>query len=146
MEKLNCESLMIGDWVLTLDSTHEKKVFAQADAIEEGKRSILVTRECSNWFVDIDWIEPVSLTPEILEKNSFVANKHVYPYPYYEYEVKESKVKVGFAFPQGNKTSYKEPWVCIDTECAYIEHLPCMFVHQLQHALRLCGITREIIV
>jgi hypothetical protein len=89
-------------------------------------------------------IQPIPLTPEVLEKNGFLANKQVYPYPYYEYEVKEIKVKVGFAFPQGNRTSYKEPWVCVDTECVYIEHLPCMFVHQLQHVLRLCGIEKEI--
>ena len=63
--------LMIGDCVLTLDATHKEKVFAQVDAIEEGKRSILVTRECSNWFVDIDWIEPIPLTEKILEKNGF---------------------------------------------------------------------------
>lgn len=31
-------------------------------------------------------------------------------------------------------------------EDVLVEHLPCLFVHQLQHALRLCGITREIIL
>ena len=128
---------MIGDWVM---NTHNQK--------PEQVREI---RECMvmqdyNDLYDYDEIEPISLTPEILERNGFLANKHVYPYPYYEYEVKEIKVKVGFAFPQGNRTSYKKPWVCIDTECVYIEHLPCMFVHQLQHALRLCGIEKEIVI
>ena len=88
--------------------------------------------------------EPIPITPEILEKNGFVANKHVYPYPYYEYINKEDKLKVGFAFPQGNRTSYKDPWVYIDSERVFVEHLPCMFVHQLQHALRLCGIEKTI--
>lgn len=138
---MKAEELMIGDWVLTLDSTHEKKVFAQVDAIEEGKHSILVTRECSNWFVDIDWIEPISLTPEILEKNGFenIGDdtyqleekpcwfwvdffKHTYGCEYdtstYEYEDDEHRLKL-YGIPS---------------------------VHELQHALRLCGITREIIV
>ena len=92
----------------------------------------------------ISKIEPIPLTPEILEKNGFVANKHVYPYPYYEYTNEEDKLKVGFAFPQGNRTSYKDPWVYIDSEHVFVEHLPCTFVHQLQHALRLCGIEKTI--
>jgi hypothetical protein len=89
-------------------------------------------------------VKPISLTPAILKKNGFLANRHVYPYPYYELIDKEHKLKIGFAFPQGNRTSYKEPWVYIDSENVFVEHLPCMFVHQLQHALRVCGIKKEI--
>ena len=92
----------------------------------------------------ISLFEPIPLTPEILEKNGFVANKHVYPYPYYEYINEKDKLKVGFAFPQGNRTSYKDPWVYVDSEHVFIEHLPCVFVHQLQHALRLCRIDKNI--
>ena len=97
----------------------------------------------SHW-CNIENVEPVPLISDILEKNGFVANTHVYPYPYYEYINEEDKLKVGFAFPQGNRTSYKEPWIYIDSENVYIEHLPCMFVHQLQQILRLCGIKKEI--
>lgn len=138
--------LMIGDWV---DFYHPYE--------PENK---IVTRHCVTEIFECghvgitnhpnpvhkDHIEPVKITSEILEKNGFVANKHVYPYPYYEYEIKEIKVKVGFAFPQGNRSSYKKPWVCIDTECVYIEHLPCIFVHELQHVLRLCKIKKEIVL
>lgn len=99
----------------------------------------------SHW-CNIGKVEPIPTTPKILEKNGFVANKHVYPYPYYEYIVEEDEVKVGFAFPQGNKTSYKEPWVYIDSEDVFIEHLPCIFVHQLQQALKLCRIEKKIIL
>ena len=89
-------------------------------------------------------VEPIPLTTEILENNGFVANEHVYPYPCYEYTSEEDKFKIGFAFPQGNKTSYKDPWIYIDSERVYVEHLPCVFVHQLQQTLRLCGIEKEI--
>lgn len=94
---------------------------------------------------NFSWIEPMPLTAEILEKNGFVANKYVHPYPYYEYINEEDKLKIGFAFPQGKWTSYyKEPWVYIDSRNVFVEHLPCMFVHQFQHALRLCRINKEI--
>jgi hypothetical protein len=99
----------------------------------------------SHW-CNIEKVEPIPIVAEILGKNGFLANRHVYPYPYYEYTNEEDKLKIGFAFPQGNRTSYKEPWVYIDSENIFIEHLPCVFVHQLQHALKLCGIEKEIVL
>jgi len=88
----------------------------------------------------------VLVTPEILKKNGFVANKHVFPYPYFEYKNKEDELKIGFAFPQGNKTSYTEPWVYIDSRCVFVEHLPCRFVYQFRQILHLSGIEKEIIL
>ncbi len=119
-----------------------KTVFSQKIVeVKDIKQSCIYTED--NGY-EYDEIEPISITPEILEKNGFVANTHVYPYPYYEYINEEDKLKVGFAFPQGNRTSYKEPWVYIDSEYVLVEHLPCIYVHQLQHALRLCNIDKEI--
>lgn len=97
-------------------------------------------------WVRMSLIRPILVTPEILERTGFLLNNHIYPYPCYEYENKENKLKVVFAFPHGNKTSYKDPWVFIDSENIYIEHLPCVFVHQLQQILRLCQIEKEIVI
>ncbi len=134
---MKANELMIGDWVM---NTHNQK----PEQVCEIRESMVMLDY--NDLYDFDEIEPIPIIQEILEKNGFVAKKYVYPYPYYEYEVKEIKVKVGFAFPQGNRTSHKEPWVYIDTENVFVEHLPCTFVHQLQHALRLCGIEKEIVL
>ena len=135
--ELSCKDLMVGDWVRIKITQHNTEV-TNIDANSIYTEAAFPIR--------YDEIEPIPLTSEILEKNGFVANKHVYPYPYYEYINKEDKLKIGFAFPQGNRTSYKEPWVYIDSEYVFVEHLPCMFVHQLQHALRLCRIEKEIIL
>lgn len=146
MIMLQANELMIGDWVLTLDSTHEKKVFAQVDAIEEGKHSILVTRECSNWFVDIDWIEPISLTPEILEKNGFKRDPlwHHCDKDLDNYSI---SVQLGYA----NRIEYikiaekgKDNVVPSEKTRLYLTHIK--HVHQLQQALRLCKIKKEEIV
>lgn len=135
---MKANELMIGDYVYNYRNW-------ECPIVEIHKNSaVVIAKHYGEEEFLLSDLRPIPLTPEILEKNGFVANKHAYPYPYYEYEVKEIEVKVGFAFPQGNRTSYKKPWVCIDTECVYIEHLPCMFVHQLQHALRLCEIKKEI--
>lgn len=138
MEANEVTKLAIGDWVV------DGNVYAQVTSITCDGNIETTHNEHSN----IELIEPIPIIPEILEKNGFVANKHVYPYPYYDYMNEEDILKeyVGFAFPQGNKTSYKEPWVYIDSERVFIEHLPCVFVHQLQHAFRICGIEKEIIL
>ena len=134
---MKVNELMIGDWVLTLDSTHKEKVFTQVDAIEEGKHSILVTRGCSNWFVDIDWIEPIPLTPEILEKNGFINDKGIFVY--------EDETKVVTFFSKENNRPYcNYPFINIDCGCVTLNELPIEYVHELQHALRLCRIKKKI--
>ena len=135
--ELSYRDLMVGDWVRIKITQHNTTV-TNIDANSVYTEAVFPIR--------YDEIEPIPLTIEILKKNGFIANKHVYLYPYYEYIDKEHELKIGFAFPQGNRTSYKEPWVYIDSEHVFIEHLPCMFIHQLQHALRLCGIEKEIIL
>lgn len=132
---MEARDLIIGSWVYRPDCY---------DQVKEIRQNGIIGIDSLRGLIGFSKITPIPLTPEILEKNEFVANKHVYPYPYYEYIDKESKIKVGFAFPQGDRTSYKEPWVYIDSEHVFIEHLPCLFVHQLQQILRLCGIEKEI--
>ena len=138
---MKANEIMISDYlsykgqIIKVASITKKKVGYH---IKDGEHRMHYARLCE--------CKPIFITPEILEKNDFLANKHVYPYPYYEYINKKDKLKIGFAFPQGNRTSYKEPWVYIDSERVFIENLPCMFFHQLQHILRHRGINHEIIL
>jgi hypothetical protein len=122
---MEAKELMIGDWVECVDSTHKKKVYAQIDAIEEGQTCILVRLDNCNWFLDISFIKPIPLTPEILEKNGFVVESrdcHGYPLQY-------------CVLVDGL-------WIDISGENYFEGKLE--YVHQLQHALRLCGITLNI--
>lgn len=134
---MRANELMIEDWVYRPDCY---------DKVKEIRNTGVIGIDSMRGLIAFGEIEPIPLTPEILEKNGFLANKHVYPYPYYEYINEEDKLKIGFAFPQGNKTAYKEPWVYIDSERVFVEHLPCMFVHQLQQILRLCRIKKEVVI
>lgn len=144
------KDLQIGDWVYRIDKKAPVPVkIIGIEVANYDKMEYVVdvlNKNEHNIHLYLDEIEPIPLTTEILEKNEFVVNKHVYPYPYYEYINEENKLKVGFAFPQGNRTSYKDPWVYIDSKRVFVEHLPCMFVHELQHTLKLCGIEKEIIL
>lgn len=144
---MNAKDLMVRDWILHEGEPYQIRQLGIYGVDKDGEDYPAVCVGKPNGvglILERNEIEPIPLTPEILEKNGFVANKHIYPYPYYEYINKEDKLKVGFAFPQGNRTSYKDPWIYIDSERVFVEHLPCMFVHQLQHALRLCEIEKTI--
>lgn len=65
MENLNCKSLMIGDYVVNTEFGKNK-----VDKIEtlEPRR---VWLEHGKTYVPIEFIEPIPLTKEILEKNGF---------------------------------------------------------------------------
>ena len=72
--------------------------------------------------------EPIPLTTEILEKNGFESCKEGYD--------------IGIPLLYWDKYCTA---VCGWTHCSnIIEVFDCRYVHQLQHALRLCGIIKEI--
>ena len=70
----------------------------------------------------------VPLTSEILEKNGFV----------------RSKVFVEWKYERnGNYLLWKPfPWLQISTDNSDV-NFECKYVHELQHALRLCGLTES---
>lgn len=78
---------------------------------------------------EISWIEPIPLTPEILEKNGFKRSEVFVEWKYENYNV---------------YMIYKPfPYLKIETEECIVA-FPCEYIHQLQNALRLCGIEKEI--
>lgn len=73
-------------------------------------------------------LNPIPLTPEILEKYGFESCKEGYD--------------IGIPLLYWDKYCTA---VCGWTHCSnIIEVFDCRYVHQLQHALRLCGIDKEI--
>ena len=135
--ELSAKDLMIGDWVclpsiMSADKYQVEVLEIQDDCIKSyvgGKKMM----------VRFKYIEPIPLTPEILEKNGFedIGDdtyqleenpcwfwvdffRHNYGCEYdtstYEYEDSEHRLKL-YGIPS---------------------------VHELQHALRLCGIEKEI--
>ena len=93
-----------------------------------------------------DDLEPIPITPKILEKNGFKLKEEGETYSEYVSVWDEISI-ISFAF-------YKETLCGVDTllECELgfaggldrIHHCHIKYVHQLQHALRLCGIKKEI--
>ena len=124
---IRVEELMIGDWVL--DCTQNAQVTGiTCDGIIETT---------ANAISNIELLEPIPITPEILEKNGFESVKNIFGFKTY-------KLNDDFILEdRGEKkclcrSCYKiQPsstfWVC------NIEH-----VHELQHVLKLCGISKNI--
>lgn len=74
-------------------------------------------------------LRPIPLTAEILEKNGF----------------ERSKVFVEWKYENDNVYMIYKPFPYLRIEMEEcIVAFPCEYIHELQHALRLCGITHEI--
>lgn len=142
------ENVMIGDWVhvnpiskkiephnsivLSIRREYTGQVY-----IEGGYNNTIPKDGESNWFgwsVGIEYIAPIPLTPEIIEKNGFKLNKM------------ESELHKVFGIKQ---LAYDFPTVLgnhflieyhIEKAVAYLtDHcfIPIKYVHEFQHLLRL---------
>ena len=143
---MKADELMLDDWVEGLDSTHKERVYAQVDAIEESRRCLLVKDGWGNWFLDIKHLEPIPLTEEILLSNGFYytyyAVSETFSYRlmvaningnYIEIRLDKKTIGVWLDYDENGDGVYSD----------YLLPLPC-YVHEFQHALRLCGIEKTI--
>ena len=115
--------LMIGDWIQVPPS---------------GRRKMKITQLCEDWG-DIDDIEPVPVSPEILEKNGFKDigdNTWQLEEKPYWFWVDFYNHEYGCEF---DTSTYEYE----DTE-RRLKLYGDLYVHQLQHAMKLCGIEKEI--
>ena len=138
---MTARELMIGDWVL------DGNVYAQVTSITCDGNIETTHNEYSN----IELILPIPLTPEILEQNGFrFDNSDTGDLEYYclGEPGEESTVVVKrrglLALEDSDNKSGEVVW------CMYVEDLDVydkiLYVHTLQHALRLSEIDKEIVL
>ena len=123
---MRCEKLMIGDWVMHTDPINNGEK-AQVKEIH-GDGYITVDGAITKMFA------PIPLTAEILEKNGFVLiekEKGAYGVNIAPYYTRDDVPFEVFCDGEPFAIWFKDP-------------VNIKFVHQLQHALRLCGIDKEI--
>lgn len=148
---MKAEELMIGDWVNVFDSPKQIEGIRK---FRNGDEIVYYDGDNGNF---IKSVTPIPLTAEILEKNGFVREefkkspyvdwyKLVYSaYPNKDTElvetniVKENNDIVGIACAKMMHTSQR---------LFRIEKYKEMniYVHELQHALKLCGINKGIVL
>lgn len=140
-KELTCKDLMIGDYVLVKPSKMPIKIVA----IHHNKVAYHSYANRLIW-VEEGLLEPIILTPEILNKNGFGHNI------YWHNIFKEiGNYRVNIQFGTSNKVEYVhiteigvDRFTPSKQTDLYLTHI--QYVHELQRVLKLCGITREIII
>lgn len=145
---LRVNELMVGDWISVSDAPK------QLEGIQKiNNRDGMIYHDGVNGSF-IDNAVPIPITPEILEKNGFLntLSDTIYHFRKDEYSIFlscaknescknwridiENVISKGFIKDIFDKT---DSWSCSNEINMYIN-----YVHELQHALKLCGIKKEI--
>ena len=130
---MKAKELMVGDWVLKdMNYLEEDPMYTRTDyqpyQIQDGNDIDMACE--TNCIGDSGIYQPIPLTQEILKENRFESCKDGYD--------------IGIPLLYWDK--YRTA-ICGFTHCDNIaEVFDCRYVHQLQHALRLCGIDKQIIL
>lgn len=144
---MKAEELMIGDWVtMVADAKRFPKnvvnetILCKVVGLDKYKTEGV--RVANNFeFMDEDpyKLSPIYLTPKILEKNGFriIFEGELHTTYFQDIDGFAVEIKIDCIvftkLSMSNGLGYR-----VATECKY--------VHQLQHALRLCGINKEIVL
>ena len=139
--ELTSRDLMIGDWLMHANGTPMQVTKITTEHFACAENGGANCWEYNNNF------KPIPLTPEILEKNGFndsiiEAQKRI------RFVVLCKEYQLTYYFNSNWFSIYKDSNVSGSDypifTCAFQERI--RYVHQLQHALKLCGIDKEIVV
>jgi hypothetical protein len=132
---IQAKELMIGDWVLD-KAVSDKPV----QVMQINERNVHYKHKKGYTSVGIELLEPVPLTPEILERNGFVTkDKGREHYGYLMYFLYDEEDHCLLGVKWYIKDSIAE--ITLETTPYYII---IKYVHRLQLVLRLCGLEKEI--
>lgn len=121
---MKANELMIGDWVMF---PHGIDKIVDLPYIEGKGLCASFAASTTLFPVSVERLKPIPLTPKILKKNGFIYNDLPFVQGWELY---------GLTLTTGGE-GYRI--VCGQNESMLID-----YVHDLQHALRLCGIEKEI--
>lgn len=120
---MTTNELMLGDWV-----SYKGKMPCKITAICKDT-AVVDNDSAQEWMIDYDKLTPITLTPEILEKNGFKKelsedNNH------YRFILIYDGIKFSLLYAR--------------SVFQWLGPLDFKYVHELQRALKLCGIKKEI--
>ena len=124
------KDLQIGDWVYNHRKWECPILSIRRDYDSEQYYVMVIARHYGEEEFRVEDLSPIPLTPEILEKNGW------------------EKTPTGYVFYTDGKKYDNSLWYIFDSNTFVVNtaEFQIKFVHQLQHALRLCGIEKEIIL
>lgn len=120
---MKLEELMLNDWVLYNGNPCK---------VARISERLFLEKDGKVFYAPIEKISPLPLTKEILEKNGV------------------EDFDCSFHFPEDDclwlEMNWEEDGLKWTVNCNEYDILPLDYVHELQHALRLCGIDKDIIL
>ena len=112
---------MIGDWVIS--NKRGKNEIVKVVSFDGGINCCWIGADCFLGLVACEDLSPISLTPEILEKNGWKETQY-----WHEYQDGKNTIQCCLPDMRGRINGIE------------IENFKCEYVHQYQHLLRLCGL------
>ena len=131
---MKASELAFGDWVMPLRKSIKKP--CQVVSIDRGTNTCWIDSDEYSGLLSCSDVERIPLTPEILEKNGFKkeGSWFIIEDDYYDVSIREITDSIW-------RVKY-----CNTEFSAFVSVLHIAFIHELQHALRLCGIEKEIVI
>ena len=130
--------LMVGDIVQYLDG---KKLITVVVVKVDGSGNVVRLKQKNGhkFNTTIDFLRPISLTPDIFEKNGFrvIFDGELHVSYFQDIENFHTEVKV-------DKTGIYQKLSMLDGLGNGVTIVECKYVHQLQHAFSLCKINKQI--
>lgn len=130
--------LMIGDIVQYLDG---KKLITVVVVKPDGSGNVVRLKQKNGhkFNTTVDFLRPMPLTPEILEKNGFriVFDGELHVSYFQDIESFHTEVKV-------DKIGIYQKLSMFDGLGNGVTIIECKYVHQLQHAFSICKINKQI--
>ena len=134
---------MVGDWVLLFDKTPVK-----VDCI--GNVEVYLTEPRGqhelDWKVTYEHIKPIPLTEEILEKNGFIYKDGLWMWLESKGKVYIRHLANKWSIEVKNELAKKDEFGRADLVSYCRDWAQQLYIHELQHALRLCGIDKTIVI
>ena len=124
---MKASELMIGDWVQVpslIDNVEGFNAWCKVKQLRDDDLDVVGFKE-----LKYDEIEPISITIEILEKNGFTKDLDTDGIHYW-FTLIDEHIRFSILYAR--------------SVFQWLGPLDFKYVHQLQHALRLCGIEKEI--
>jgi len=139
---METQQLMISDWVLHEGEPYQIRQLGIYGINRDGEDypAVCVGKPKGiGLIIERNEIAPIPLTDEILEKNEF---KFYCTDVFEEWKSKDKRITI---HDEEYPNSFNKWSVHVDTEdMRTMGYFEITYVHELQHALRLCGIEKEI--
>ena len=130
---MKANELMVGDWVFcTYPSINKPVRVSEIKTVGDNKLKIVINDDDIRLVFNETYIDPIPLTPEILDKNFEKETFYGIYNDYFDLDIMEYSDSIYVATFHNCEASFPDQSVTLS------------FVHELQHFLNHCGIEHEI--